>query len=82
MSKEVVIERIIDILKNNIAEAEELVINEAFVTGILQVSSLVFLQLLTEVEKEFKIVIEDDYWEYEKLSSIDKIAAYVLEVAC
>lgn len=78
MSKEMVIQRTIDILKSNIAEAEEVEINEEMVTEALQVNSLVFLQLLTEIEKEFNIHIEDDYWEYNKLNSIDKIADYVI----
>lgn len=78
MSREGVIHRIINILRNNLAEADEIVINEVMISEALQVNSLVFLQLLTEIEKEFQIHIDDDYWEYEKLSSIDKIADYVI----
>lgn len=78
MSREGVIHRIINILRNNLAEADEIVINEVMISEALQVNSLVFLQLLTEIEKEFQIHIDDDYWEYEKLNSIDKIADYVI----
>lgn len=78
MSREGVIHRIINILRNNLAEADEIVVNEVMISEALQVNSLVFLQFLTEIEKEFQIHIDDDYWEYEKLSSIDKIADYVI----
>lgn len=39
--------------------------------------SLEFLKLLTCIEKEFSIQIEDDYWSQEVLNSISKIANYI-----
>lgn len=79
MDKETIIQEIVAILKHTIAEALELTMEEGTISEELQVNSLVFLQLLTDVEKRFSIQIEDDYWEYNKLSSIEKIAQYVME---
>ncbi len=79
MEREEIIKKIVDILKYNIPEAGDLKINRENAEKQLEVGSLIFLQLLTEVEKEFQIHIEDDYWEYDKLSSIGVIADYVLE---
>ena len=56
----------------------EIEVSEEMIKEPLQIGSLIFLQLLTEVEKEFQIHIEDDYWEYDKLSSIDVIADYII----
>jgi acyl carrier protein len=39
--------------------------------------SLEFLKLLTNIEKEFSIQIEDDYWSQEILNNISKIANYI-----
>lgn len=43
----------------------------------IALDSLEFLKLLTCIEKEFSIQIEDDYWSQEVLNSISKIANYV-----
>ena len=77
--KEEVIEKILYILTHKIPEAGEIRITSENVKEPLQVDSLVFLQLLTEIEKVFQIHIEDDYWEYNKLNSVDVIAEYILK---
>ncbi len=79
MKKEIVVENILYILNQKIPEAGDIAITKDTAGDLLQVGSLVFLQLLTEVEKEYQIQIEDDYWEYDKMNSVDAIADYVLE---
>lgn len=43
----------------------------------LQMDSLLFLQLLTDIEKGFNIVIEDDFWSIKKMSSVYVIVDYI-----
>jgi len=46
-------------------------------TNGIGLDSLEFLKLLTCIEKEFSIQIEDDYWSQEILNNISKIANYI-----
>ncbi|MEW6609338.1 MAG: acyl carrier protein [bacterium] len=46
-------------------------------TNGVGLDSLDFLKLLTSIEKEFSIQIEDDYWSQEVLNNISKIANYI-----
>lgn len=53
--------------------------NQPLGTNGVGLDSLEFLKLLTCIEKEFSIQIEDDYWSQELLNDISKIANYVRE---
>ncbi|HWT73260.1 MAG TPA: phosphopantetheine-binding protein [Mobilitalea sp.] len=50
--------------------------------GGLGLDSLNFLKLLAEIEKELNISIEDEYWDYNKMNTVNKISmnisAYML----
>lgn len=46
-------------------------------TNGVGLDSLNFLKLLTCIEKEFSIQIEDDYWSQEVFNNISKIANYI-----
>lgn len=39
--------------------------------------SLNYLRLLSEIEKTLNIRIEDDYWDYEALNTVEKIITYL-----
>jgi acyl carrier protein len=41
------------------------------------IDSMSFLKFLTEVEMEFSIEIEDDYWNYRNMNNLYKIINYV-----
>lgn len=43
----------------------------------LGIDSMSFLKFLTEVEEEFNIEIEDNYWNYNKLNNMQKVVDYV-----
>jgi len=78
MKKEEAVRQIVDILNKKVSESGQDKVSVEMASQKLEVSSLVFLQLLTDVEKAFSIQIEDDYWEYNRLNSIEKIAEYVV----
>lgn|GEM_PF-7094663 len=42
--------------------------------GGLGLDSLNYLKLLSQIEKELDISIDDDYWDYSKMNTINKIA--------
>ena len=45
--------------------------------GEIRMDSLKFLKFLTLLEKKYNINIDDEYWDYTKLSTIHKITDYV-----
>ncbi len=46
--------------------------------GGVGLDSLNFLKLLSEIEKELDISIGDDYWDYNKMNTVNKISIYIL----
>lgn len=73
-------ERIKEIIITKIIPKRELIEianGELLGTNGVGLDSLEFLKLLTYIEKEFSIQIEDDYWSQEILDNISKIANYI-----
>ena len=47
--------------------------------GGLGMDSLGFLKFLTELEKEFQIQIDDDYWDMNRLKTVGEVICYIDE---
>jgi acyl carrier protein len=79
MLREEVKQRAIDILKNDVLKREITDISdvEPLGEGGLGVDSMSFLKYLTELEKEFGIEIEDNYWDYKYMKTIGEIVDYI-----
>lgn len=81
MSKNLSIEdRIKEIILTKIMSKRKLIEisnDQSLDTDGLGLDSLSFLKLLTCIEKEFSIQIEDDYWSQELLNNISKTANYI-----
>lgn len=79
MNREQIKNRVVTIIEENILRRpisnkdEEIVLGEEG----FGIDSLNFLKLLTELEKELQIKIEDDYWDYNKLHTLEDVVEYL-----
>jgi acyl carrier protein len=79
MLREEIRQRAIDILEKYILKRELTNISEDEPLGEdgIGVDSMSFLKYLTELEKEFGIEIEDDFWDYKYIKKIGEIVDYI-----
>ena len=71
--------KILELLQNNFLNRDLSSLQDDTLLGEegLGIDSLTFLKFLTELEKDFGIRIEDDYWEYKHMNTLSKIVNYV-----
>lgn len=73
-------QRIVGVLEQKVLfrTLQNVDMDEALGEGGIGIDSLNFLKFLTELEKEMDIRIEDDYWDYEYMNTLNKITDYIM----
>ena len=79
MNREQIKNKIVTIIEENILRRPISNKSEETVLGYegLGIDSLNFLKLLAELEKELQIKIEDEYWDYNKLHTLEDVIEYL-----
>jgi len=81
MNENEIIHRIEDIISNEVLHRKvELSAGENIKISDLGIDSLRMLTLLTRIEIEFSITVEDEYWSLEKLSTVKELTQYIVDM--
>lgn len=78
MYRDEIINKILKVIQNEVffGKMPPLDFNEPLGEEGVGIDSLNFLKLLTVLEKEFNMKIEDDYWDYNSLKTVNLITDY------
>ena len=81
MEREQIIEKLTDILYtlSDVDEQIELSEDDILNDGELGLDSLIMVQLIVEIEREFDIEIDDEYLSMDFLSTLGTIADFIME---
>lgn len=80
MDKREVIHTIEDIISNEVLHRKiELSVGGNTSIGDLGIDSLKMLTLFTRIETVFSIIIEDEYWNLDKLSTVEDLVQFILD---